>query len=53
MMTERQVLECMLQITAKEYHNTEDEWWFNLGVTIAKKLGRRKDVSVQKKTDQI
>lgn len=49
-MTERQVLECMMQVAAKEYNNTGDEWWFELGVTIARKVGRRKKVqTIQKK----
>lgn len=48
-MTERQVLECIMQVAAKEYHNTNDEWWFDLGVMVAKKVGRRPDVSIQKK----
>lgn len=51
-MTERQVLECMMQVAAKEYNNTGDEWWFDLGVIIAKKVGRRKDVPpIQKKAN--
>ena len=51
-MTERQVLECMMQIAAKEDNNTGDEWWFDLGVIIAKKVGRRKNVqTIQKKAD--
>lgn len=37
-MTERQTLECMLDIADSQYHNTGDKWWLQIGVEIARKL---------------
>ena len=49
-MTERQTLECILQVAAMEYKNTQDEWWFDLGVAVGRKIGRRQNVLKKKET---
>lgn len=37
-MTERQALECIMDIADAYYHKTGDKWWLQLGVDIANKL---------------
>ena len=42
MMTERQILELLLDLSDAQYHKSGDKWWLNLGVEVAKKRGRIK-----------
>ena len=41
-MTERQILELLLNIADAQYHNTGDKWWLNMGVEVSEKRGRSK-----------